>query len=193
MIEVLAALIGRHVHYWAPQAPPQHVRHDEVPFHARIVFVHPDGDVSVRGADHYGATFIDTHVRVVSVDALNLEAFDAGEMRHGSPALARGGLCTWPVIVHASVSPPPQQPADPHVVTAAPAYSDPLASANVGTLICPEDHMPCVRACDPGGTCKSRSVTEGEKRAALELANIKQAAEDSKEQRWQPQPVRTAN
>lgn len=134
----LAALIGCNVHYWAPTTAQQHVRHDEVPFTARIVFVHQDGDVSVRGADHYGATFIDTHVTV-------RDAATVVDLRHGGGGGV--GLCTWPVILLPGAVPIPF------------THSD--------------QSQPPVQ-------------TDAQRRGALEVAVVQQAAEDSKEQRFQP-------
>jgi hypothetical protein len=78
--------IGRALHYWAQNAAPAFVRHDAQPFSARIVFVHNDGDVTVRMADHYGAEHIANHVKVKEA---------TGEERHGHGA---EGFCTWPVV-----------------------------------------------------------------------------------------------
>lgn len=82
----LSAAIGRHVHYWMTAAVAQFVRHDRQPFHARIVFVHPDGSVTVRGADHYGASFIEAHIPVREA---------TGDERHGTDNAEP--FCTWPV------------------------------------------------------------------------------------------------
>lgn len=161
MIETLAALIGRHVHYWASTAVAQHVRHDEVPFTARIVFVHPNGDVSVRGADHYGATFIDTHVSVLQ--AADVQASD---LRHGHGR--QDGYCTWPVITP-PVHTPSQEPQAMHHHTISTPSSEPFGM-------------------QPLAAEQPREMTDSERRAALEVANVQQAAEDAKERRWQGGP-----
>jgi hypothetical protein len=84
----LEALIGRQLHYWGMLAMPQFVRHDAQPFTARICFVHPDGSVLVRFADHYGAVHVDTHVPI----------HDRSEDdRHGKDG-ATSGYCTWPEV-----------------------------------------------------------------------------------------------
>lgn len=77
--------IGRALHFWNKDAHPQRVRQDAQPFTARICFVHPDGSVTVRIADHYGASGIEAHVQVKEA---------TGTERHGHGAES---FCTWPV------------------------------------------------------------------------------------------------
>src|SRR3954471_11768743 len=86
----LAAVVGRMVHYWGADTNPKRVRHDRQPFTATIVFVHPDGDVSVSGYTHYGEAFTEAH--------LTLYEAEGGE-RHGDDGgyAMRGAYCTWPV------------------------------------------------------------------------------------------------
>lgn len=77
-----APVVGRRVHFWMAMAHVQHVRDEDQPFLADIVFVHPSGDVSVHGYDHHGSPFTQ-HQLVVREPT--------GKECHGDRA-----MCTWP-------------------------------------------------------------------------------------------------
>jgi hypothetical protein len=77
-----APVVGRRVHFWMEHARPQHVRDEEQPVLADIVFVHASGDVSVHGYDHYGSAFTEHAVPVKE---------PTGKEKHGGERIT----CTW--------------------------------------------------------------------------------------------------
>ena len=84
-----APTVGRAVHYWMNTTHEHHVRNDLQPFAAVIVYVHADGEVTVRAHDHYGSPFVESHVPLRA---------PTGDERHGGDGM-KCNTCTWPLII----------------------------------------------------------------------------------------------
>lgn len=77
--------IGRKVWYWG-DGDPVHTRDLHQAFDAEIIFVEPDGDISIVYRDHYGSQY--------TLHQVALDCPTPGD-RHGHFTKTSGGYCTW--------------------------------------------------------------------------------------------------